>query len=133
MGIFRRIFNWNYDRDNMEYDKLHEEAMIFSELMEYLEATDKANEAKEIADVIFVAVGTLVKYVGPDKAERIMNVVMEHNEQKGSEKVDGKVIKKGVEWKAEDRIQEILDEEYKVESSFDSYMYDNEHIYKEVV
>ena len=128
--MFKRIFQWNRHRNNLDYNQLHEEKMLHEEVMEYLEATNKANEAKELADIIFVAVGSLGKLVGYRKAQAIMEIVMTHNEAKVGEKVNGKVTKLGVDWKAEDRIKEILDQERPIQTTMDSYLYDNEHIYK---
>ena len=106
--MFNRIYEWNKIRDNLEYNKGKEYRMLDEELIEYLIAEDLANEAKELADIIFVAIGSLVKLTGsPAVAESIMNRVIMHNNTKGSQKDEnGKVIKGEIDWKVEDKIRE---------------------------
>jgi hypothetical protein len=106
--MFNRIYEWNKVRDNLEYDKCREYEMLDEELIEYLISEDPANAAKELADVIFVAMGSLIKLTGsPAIAESIMNRVIAHNSVKGSKKDEnGKVIKGEIDWKVEDKIRE---------------------------
>jgi len=95
MDIFTQIATWNYVREHTQFNERLEYNMMDEELTEVLESTNDANLAKEIADVIFVAVGSLYKLAGSeDKAREIMQVVINHNNLKGLEKdEDGKVKK----------------------------------------
>ena len=118
--IFQRIYEWNKGRNNLHYSKLHEGNMLDEEVVEYLESYSDANELKELADIIFVAVGSMVKKVGVEKARAVMDIVINHNSKKANKKVNGKVTKEGSVGKAEDEIKESLK----------SYYNRNEHIYK---
>lgn len=94
MDVFERVGEWNIDRNNTEYDIIHEYNMLDEEITEYLYAGDDANEAKELADIIFVAVGALVKKAGSiHKAEKIFELVCNNNDLKGKTKIAGKIIK----------------------------------------
>jgi len=122
-NLFKRIFQWNRHRDNLDYDLLHELHMLNEEFTELSESDSEANELKELADIIFVAVGAMTKKVGYKRAEAIMDAVCMHNEAKTGEKINGKVTKLGVSWKAEDRIQELLDIERPVQTTMDEVFY----------
>ena len=124
--MIREIHEWNRIRDNLEYNRQHELDMLNEEFTEYAYATDIANEAKEIADIIFVAIGSLCKLVGPKKAHAVIDTVIMHNQAKTGEKINGKVTKQGVSWKAEDRIQEILEQTRPVQTTMDKILYKGE-------
>ncbi len=94
MDVFGRVGFWNQDRGLDEYDCMHEYNMLDEELIEFLFSENKANEAKELSDIIFVAVGSLIKLVGsPKKAEKIFELVCNNNDLKGKTIIAGKVMK----------------------------------------
>lgn len=109
MDVFGRVGFWNQDRGLDEYDCMHEYSMLDEELTEYLFSGDKANEAKELSDIIFVAVGSLIKLTGsPKKAEKIFELVCNNNDLKGKETIAGKVIKDEELPNVEELIESIL-------------------------
>ena len=94
MDVFGRVGHWNSSRNLEEYDRNHEFIMIEEELDEYLFAPDTNNELKELADIIFVAVGSLVKKTGNvATAESIFELVCNNNDQKGTKTKKGKIVK----------------------------------------
>ncbi len=94
MDVFGRVGHWNSSRNLEEYDRNHEFMMIEEELDEYLFAPDTNNELKELADIIFVAVGSLVKKTGNvATAESIFELVCNNNDQKGTKTKKGKIVK----------------------------------------
>ncbi len=110
MDLIYEIAQWNNDRDNVFYDKKLEYRMLLEELDEYLGAKTKVDQADALADIIFVAIGSLFKLTGDsDKAEDIMNVVCAANNQKGKTKdKDGKITKPIDFVSPEEMIEEIL-------------------------
>jgi len=111
MRMFKEIYLWNRHRDNIEYCLGDEHDMLEEEVYEYYMSNSDANELKELADIIFVATGAMVKKVGYKKAEAIMEIVINHNNMKNSKKdKNGKVTKEGVKGKAEDKINIILEQ-----------------------
>ena len=94
MDVFGRVGHWNSSRGLEDYDRNHEFMMMEEELTEYLFAPDTNNELKELADIIFVAVGSLVKKTGSvTTAETIFELVCNNNDQKGTKTKKGKVVK----------------------------------------
>ncbi len=98
--IVSDICVWNYVRGNTEYDGTLEYDMLSEELEEYGVSRDIANTAKELADIIFVAVGSLYKLTGanPQKVEDILQSVIVSNRAKGTEKSLLGKVKKGREY-----------------------------------
>ena len=94
-NLVKDIAIWNYLRDNTEYDKELEYSMLVEELEEYGVSRNLPNAAKELADIIFVAIGSLYKLTGNNipKVEGILKIVTDANYKKGTEKVGGKVLK----------------------------------------
>ena len=93
--IIESISTWNFVRNNTEYSKKLELNMLDEELAEYAISKDVVNEAKELADIVFVAIGSLYKLTGSaDKAKAVINSVINSNHAKGMDKDEnGKVIK----------------------------------------
>jgi len=110
MDLIQTIAEWNLDRDNTDYSKKLEYRMLLEEIDEYLGAKTKVDQADALADVIFVAVGSLFKLTGSiDKAQAIMDVVCSANNQKGKSKdLDGKIKKPMGFVPPEEMIEEIL-------------------------
>ncbi len=99
-NIIQEIQEWNDERGNYTYDRYLEGEMLEEELGEYALASmvpnDLVDEADALADIIFVAVGSLYKLCGNDKVKfnDIMTVVTAANNLKGKEKdSNGKVSK----------------------------------------
>jgi len=93
--IIESIATWNFVRDNTEYNSDREWGMLDEELTEYEMSKDVVNEAKELADIVFVAIGSLYKLTGSaEKAKAVINAVINSNHAKGMDKDEnGKVIK----------------------------------------
>jgi hypothetical protein len=111
-NLILEVATWNEDRDNTSYDKRLEYRMLLEELDEYLGAKTKVDQADAIADIIFVAIGSLYKLTGSvDKAEAIMDIVCGANNQKGKSKdKDGKIKKPLNFVSPEEYIEEILND-----------------------
>ncbi len=94
--LIQDICTWNYVRSNTRYDSDLEYSMLAEELEEFAVSRNVTNTAKELADIIFVAVGSLYKLTGnnPQKVEDIIELVIKANHAKGTTKDrDGKVVK----------------------------------------
>lgn len=126
--IIEDIAVWNYARGNTEYKRGLEYRMISEELEEFLQSDSEQNEAKEIADIIFVAIGTLYKMTGTkEKAEAVLEAVIDANFAKGSKKIDGKIVKGKAYASPEKKIRSIIDENG--QTNWTKYM-GNEHIWR---
>ena len=110
MGLIQTIAEWNTDRNNTDYSKKLEYRMLLEEIDEYLGAKTMVDQADGLADIIFVAVGSLFKLTGSvDKVEAIMDAVCTANNQKGKSKdLDGKIKKPLGFVPPEEMIEEIL-------------------------
>ena len=130
-NIVNEIATWNYVRDNTTFDRELEIFMILDELREFKESTTLVNDARELADIIFVAIGSLYKLVGTsDKAEAIIGAVIDANVRKGTVKDGiGKIIKPADFVGPQGTIETILEDR---PTLWDSYLNDNPHIYKGV-
>jgi len=93
--IINRVCTWNYVRDNVEYDSDLEFAMLNEELGEYANARQDVDQLDALADIIFVAIGSMYKLLGTEeKVKEAMNIVCTANDAKGTRKDDnGKIIK----------------------------------------
>jgi UDP-glucose 6-dehydrogenase len=95
--IINEVFDWNFTRGLIEEDNFNKQLemkLLTEEITEFFEATTDDEMAKEICDVIFVAVGTLSKLVKcPDLADDIMALVIAANHTKSKDKVNGKIVK----------------------------------------
>ena len=93
--IVREVIKWNKDRDNTEYSKKIEYRMLLEEIDEYLGAKTSVDQADGLADITFVAIGSLFKLTGDEKKTAdILQIVCNANNQKGKKKdKDGKIIK----------------------------------------
>jgi predicted HAD superfamily Cof-like phosphohydrolase len=88
MDILQRVFDWNEQRNNTTYDRTLEVKMLIEELQEYVEAADEVQELDAIADLLFVAAGTLFKFSekhGIDPV-RALEIVCNANDAKGTDK-----------------------------------------------
>ena len=121
------ISTWNYVRRNRNFDKKLEYNMIVEEIQEFYEAETDVDMADALADIIFVAVGSLYKLTGDSfKAESIMAAVLKANYEKGAKKdMNGKTVKPSDFVGPEAKIAEILD------SRWASYLGKNGHIYED--
>lgn len=112
-NIFKRIEQWNIDRDNTNFSHFNETKMLVEELFEFcgyerkdakalsykfaeehslgrLYSTDDLADAA--GDMIYIAVGTIVK-LGLDPYT-VMKTICDHNDAKGKLKDKyGKIIK----------------------------------------
>jgi predicted HAD superfamily Cof-like phosphohydrolase len=104
------IAEWNEQRLNTEYNKKLEYRMLLEEVDEYLGAKTYVDQADAIADIIFVAIGSMYKLTGDvDMVYDIMNVVCAANNQKGKAKdADGKIKKPMGFVPPEEMIEKIL-------------------------
>jgi len=93
--LVQRVCDWNYVRDNVQYDEELEYSMLSEELEEYGVARDLVDHADALADIIFVAVGSLYKITHSAEAvKEILDIVCTANDAKGTKKNDaGKVTK----------------------------------------
>jgi len=109
-----RVFRWNMERDNLEFNPRNEYLMLKEELDEFLEAVIEGDIVKMVdaaADLSFVAHGTIAKATGGDlnKVYDILKVVADANDAKGTAKDEnGKIIKHKEFVNPEKRIEEIL-------------------------
>jgi len=111
-NLINDICVWNYVRGNTEYKGDLEYSMLAEELEEYGVSRDLPNTAKELADIIFVAVGSLYKLTGANhtKVGEILQLVVDANQAKGIKKnIDGKVQKGKDYVNPEDDIAKILE------------------------
>ena len=109
--IINEICRWNEVRDNLEYNKDLEYQMLKEELLEYIVAQDIVDQADAIADIIFVAAGSLFKLCNGDsqKVEDILLAVTGANNLKPTTKdSDGKIVKGDDYVKPEPMIESIL-------------------------
>ena len=126
MGMINEISTWNYIRGNRNFREKLEYSMLAEELQEFLEADTDVDKADALADLIFVAVGSLYKLTGDTyKAEAIMAEVIKANFRKGATKNEfGKIIKPDDFVGPEVEIAKVLS------SKWESYVGDNAHIYE---
>ena len=91
-----RIFEWNKARDNTNFTTSLEALMLVEEVEEMAEAQTDAGLLDAVADIMFVAVGTLFKAckkygIEPDA---LMAIVCDANDKKGRKKnSEGKILK----------------------------------------
>lgn len=110
-NIIREVCIWNYVRENVEFNKRVEEEMLQEEVEELYKATTPTDIADALADIIFVAVGSLYKFTeGSElKLMAIMDAVIQANHRKGTEKINGKIVKPTDFVGPEDTIRSILE------------------------
>ena len=111
--VIGNVCSWNLDRDNTEYNKVRAYWMLQEEIDEYMEADNEVDEADALADVIFVAIGSLFKLAGGDtqKVHDIMLAVCAANDLKGRLKDEnGKVMKSDTFTGPEEMIERILND-----------------------
>ena len=107
--IVERICTWNYVRDNIGYDEELEYDMLFEEIEEYGVSRDLDNQAKELADIVFVAIGSLYKMTGsPSRTKEILDIVISHNDNKGTKKDKNGKIQKVKQEPCEPKIHKVL-------------------------
>lgn len=115
--ILESIMMWNEERKNLTYSCIREGSMIEEELAELGTAyreEDLVGEADALADIIFVAVGSLYKLCQGDKNkfERIMEAVIYANNSKSSSKNEqGKITKPEDFVGPEEVIKEVLNDQ----------------------
>lgn len=66
--IYNRVAKWNAARYEQEYDFKLSYTLLLEEYQEWLEAPDQANDVKELADIVYVALGALWKLDRNDEA-----------------------------------------------------------------
>ena len=109
------IMNWNEDRGNTEYSCVREGSMIEEELHElgdaYRNGTE-VDEADALADIIFVAVGSLYKLCKGDQ-QKVLDILMvvtaANNLKTQAKDSDGKIVKPEGFVGPEGMIEAILD------------------------
>lgn len=99
---FARVAKWNEERDNLTYNSALEYRMLSEELAEYSQGASMLDEIEQIdaiCDLLFVALGTLAKMAHSNgfDAYEAMEYVLEANEAKPKERVNGKIVK-GETW-----------------------------------
>jgi len=99
---YSRVKQWNEDRENLSYNPALEFRMLQEELKEYSDGVsllDKTEQVDAICDLIFVAMGTLAKMANEwdFDGHLAMEYVLQSNEAKPKERVNGKIIK-GDKW-----------------------------------
>lgn len=127
--LIEDIATWNYVRDNIVFDEELEYDMLWEELKEFADAKTNVDEVDALADIIFVAIGSLYKKVGSvEKAEAVMRAVIEANFRKGTKKNEAGKIQKPTNFVGpEAELQKIIDSG--TESLWGSYLDKNKHIY----
>ncbi len=98
MDHIHEICSWNEERELTGYYNKLEFAMLSEELDEYMEAClsgDVVDQADALADIIFVAVGSLYKLckADMDKVDDILLTVTAANNLKGNGTKGGKITK----------------------------------------
>ena len=98
MDHIYEICNWNEERGLTKYLPSLEYKMLDEEVEEYMEAcitAEVVDQADAIADIIFVAVGSLYKLCEGDlsKVDDILLAVTAANNTKGGTTVGGKITK----------------------------------------
>jgi predicted house-cleaning noncanonical NTP pyrophosphatase (MazG superfamily) len=118
--IIQNISTWNFVRGNTEFDESLEYDMLVEELNEFRDSSTMENRAKELADIVFVALGSLYKYTGSaEKTKDIMDIVIRHNSNKGFDKDSNGKVKKVKQPSCEPQIKKVLSSKvYKTESLF---------------
>lgn len=112
MNIVQEVYDWNKERGLLEdrIDVSLEYSMIKEELLELLIADNRVDVADALADIIFVALGSLSKLTKDEqKVHDIMMVVCAANNLKGRDTVGGKITKPEGFSGPEGMIKEILD------------------------
>lgn len=61
LELFNRVSAWNAARYDREYDAKLAHSLLSEEYYEWIDSTDEVNGAKELGDVVFVALGVLWK------------------------------------------------------------------------
>ena len=107
------VFEWNLKRgllsDNIDVDL--EYTMLLEELEELKVADNKVDVADALADIIWVAVGSLSKLTKSyNKVESIMQAVAAANWTKGTDTDNGKITKPVNFVGPEEMIEKILEE-----------------------
>ncbi|MBD3841940.1 MAG: hypothetical protein IE909_08655 [Campylobacterales bacterium] len=110
-NFVEEVCDWNEARYNVDYDKNLEYRMLTEELLEYFNAKNIVDEADALADLCFVAIGSLYKLCGSDKTkvDDILLAVTSANNMKSSNKVNGKITKPANFIGPEDMIKKILE------------------------
>lgn len=62
MNVLAQITQWNFNRNNLEFDPALEIKLLSEEAREFMEASTKADRLREAADFMFVLTGTFAKY-----------------------------------------------------------------------
>ncbi len=95
--VISNVCEWNLSRDNTYFNQVNEYMMLLEELDEFATAKTDVDRADALADVIFVAIGSLYKLVGSEqKVHDIMLAVCAANDMKGMLKDEnGKIMKPG--------------------------------------
>ena len=112
--ILDEIMDWNEERGNTDYSCIREGAMIEEELHELGDAYRNGtivDEADALADIIFVAVGSLYKLCGADKQkvnDILIAVTAANNLKTQTKDADGKIIKPSDFIGPEEMIEAIL-------------------------
>jgi len=119
--IIQNISTWNFVRGNTNFDKFLEYDMLREEVEEFYDSGDMENTAKELADIVFVAIGSLYKYTGSaQKTKEILDIVIKHNSNKGTEKDENGKVKKVKQPSCEPSIKHVLEAKtYETRSLFD--------------
>ena len=93
--IIENISTWNFVRGNVEFNENLEHDMLVEEVNEFRDAKTPEDTADALADIIFVAIGSLYKLSGKASSVKgIMDEVIAANYRKGKKKNEaGKIIK----------------------------------------
>jgi len=96
MNVIQEVYDWNNDRSLLDngIDVSLEYSMIKEELLELLAAETRVDVADALADIIFVALGSLSKLTQDEqKVHDILMVVCAANNLKGKDTTNGKITK----------------------------------------
>ncbi len=109
--IIEQVATWNYVRGNTDFIASREYSMLNEELDEFYDSDSIENRAKELADIVFVALGSLYKFTGDaNKVKDILSIVIEHNSNKGTEKDENGKVKKVKQPSCEPSIKKVLEQ-----------------------
>jgi len=108
--IIENISTWNFVRGNIEFNENLEYDMLVEEVNEFRDAKTPEDTADALADIIFVAIGSLYKLSGKASSVKgIMDEVIAANYRKGKKKNEaGKIIKPNNFVGPEEGIKKIL-------------------------
>lgn len=69
--IYEKVATWNAMRYEQKYDNQVQHTLLAEEYAEWIQATDQVNDAKELLDLVYLALGGLWKLNRNDENEQV--------------------------------------------------------------